>query len=280
MAQLVARSVRDAEVVGSSPITLTIFLCYNGSMEERPKNKKWLVIIMIVAFLALVVGLIVYSVMKMNAANDRKVLIDNLAECAPNISESSRTELETSLYGVVVSQNEIGFMKSASSYHAKIREDSCKTKNYSDSGRVTTTIIIDIPELQYSYKVRFDWISSDAEGSKKFDTLAPYVFCLPDDEMIYPDFGCSDNPAVSIEEDEITYLLPLIGDGYELTLVKSIDSKCGYAVIATIIPPKEVYMSGDPIAFRDERLAEIRKLLESYGLNLDNYVIRSRLNVD
>ena len=34
MAQLVARSVRDAEVVGSSPITLTIFYWYNNDMEK------------------------------------------------------------------------------------------------------------------------------------------------------------------------------------------------------------------------------------------------------
>ena len=40
VAQLVARSVRDAEVVGSSPITLTIFLFQKNLMSWGPKRPK------------------------------------------------------------------------------------------------------------------------------------------------------------------------------------------------------------------------------------------------
>ena len=40
VAQLVARSVRDAEVVGSSPITLTIFLFQKNLMSWEPKRPK------------------------------------------------------------------------------------------------------------------------------------------------------------------------------------------------------------------------------------------------
>ena len=40
VAQLVARSVRDAEVVGSSPITLTIFVPTNGLIFLLRKKIK------------------------------------------------------------------------------------------------------------------------------------------------------------------------------------------------------------------------------------------------
>ncbi len=49
MAQLVARSVRDAEVVGSSPITLTIS-CYNNSMSGKSLRKKSILLVSVLVF--------------------------------------------------------------------------------------------------------------------------------------------------------------------------------------------------------------------------------------
>ena len=41
MAQLVARSVRDAEVVGSSPITLTIFYRLKNKIKKPPLSERF-----------------------------------------------------------------------------------------------------------------------------------------------------------------------------------------------------------------------------------------------
>ena len=251
-------------------------------MDEITKNRKHIVISISIVFAIFIIISIIYAVVRNNEANRFLIIVDNLSSCTPNISDDSKFNLSSSLYGIASSQNDLSHIKSASNYHANFREGSCETKNYINYNRPSyvTTAIVDIPDLQYSYKVRFNWLSSSTPVPEELDGMPIYVFCLPNDQLVYPEFGCSDNPSFSIEDDEITYIIPYSGNGYKLDLVKSVNSPSGYSIIATIIIPDSAYRDQDfdSIVFREEKLTEIKELLKAYSLDPDNYIIHTKFN--
>lgn len=50
--------------------------------------------------------------------------------------------------------------------------------------------IVDIPEIQQSYLVKFTF---NEDPDSFMGGFASLVYCLPEDKMIYPDFNCKEN---------------------------------------------------------------------------------------
>lgn len=66
-----------------------------------------------------------------------------------------------------------------------------------NTGEYSGEFIVDIPDIQQSYLVKFNYSSNPDEFMGGYAAL---VYCLPDDKMIYPDFGCQ-NDLPFITED-------------------------------------------------------------------------------
>ena len=66
------------------------------------------------------------------------------------------------------------------------------------NGWYVGSFVVDIPNIQQSYKVEFSY-SEDPDYA--IGGYAVLIYCLPDDKMVYPDFDCKENLPFIKEEN-------------------------------------------------------------------------------
>lgn len=246
-------------------------------MIDERKKVKIFVVICVVAFIGAVVFAI-FNYLYVNYNNMVKVV--NLGDCAEGVSKAIKETTFSNLYEFVTYQNKINDKDMASTYDGMVREGTCTVRDsINQEGKMTFTsvdFILDIEELQYSYRVEFNYIKPGSDRSEYVDLGSTMVSCLREREMIYPDFGCDKNELILNTNGyaidwEIFSALPYIGDGYTLTYTLSPESVSGYSIVFKYNIPEDEFKNGTYEDFIKKRREMAKDYLKDNNVNLDDY---------
>lgn len=236
------------------------------------KRRKVLAVSIVAIFIVVVIASIFGAYFNQK---DKRVLISGLDSCLTNSRGSDRDLIVKEVYRRVNEQNIFRGIKSESSYDASVRKDSCKlTESVEYEQRFTSSnFIVDIPSLQYSFRVRYNYIPTNIPENKTIyvDLGSVSLYCLNEDEVIYPDFGCGETGMIHDEPDPITKINGDVSDGCYLNYTTSGTSKSGYAVILEYKPKESVYLDGKYGEFKKKCYADAMQRLKDEGIDLGNY---------
>ena len=121
--------------------------------------------------------------------------IDNFSEYYYDVPEKTQTIVFSELYNTVL-KNSQDYVPNSGAI-VRDSEPFLYTYNVNYDG-YHGEFIVDIPEIQQSYSVEFNF--SNDSGDDSIGGFAALVYCLPEDKMIYPDFGCKENLPFVTEE--------------------------------------------------------------------------------
>jgi hypothetical protein len=139
-------------------------------------------------------------------------------------------------------------------------------------------MIIDIADLQYSYRVKYSYIPTNLKKNEKSyaDLGTVMLYCLDEKDMIYPDFNCTKSQLATPEPDPITMVSGYVYEGCTLTYTTSGTSKSGYAIILTYKPSESIYLNGGYMEFKAKCHDDAMEYLENAGINKDDYYFYER----
>lgn len=159
-------------------------------MENRSKIK---IIIFCLCFVALSVVIIVFLAGYFTE-RAKYTVIDNLDDYYYNLPEETKKNIFADLKDTI----KINTSQDIPDSGALIRDTEPYLYNYNIKySGYFGEFIVDIPLIQQSYLVKFNF----NEGStSSLGGYAVLVYCLPEDKMIYPDFGCKENLPFVTEE--------------------------------------------------------------------------------
>ena len=244
--------------------------------EERYiKNRKRIVLIGAAAFFILVIISIILA--KADSIHNR-VFIKGLENCVANLDGSQKDYIYKSIFTRASEHNGLNGKETKWSYDAEVREGSCgnDTNHFEGSDYARSTFIVDIPDLQYSYRVRYNNTSEKIKNASNSSATpeAIAVYCLEKDEMIYPDFGCEKAQTTSKEPDPIMMAVGTLYKDCELTYTSSGTSKSGYALIMDYRPKNEdVYYDGSYVQLRQKCFDDIKQHLKDLKIDINNYFV-------
>lgn len=235
--------------------------------EKFRRNRLRLAVFAVVVFVVLVVVAIILAIQ--NSINGR-VIISGLDECLVQLRGDDRDSIQKEAYLYVKRQNEINGKETKSTYNATVRKDSCSNRETTieKQGLRASSFILDIEDLNYSYRARFTYIptsiSKNNDSELEPDTLR--LYCLDSSEMIYPDFGCDKNGLMYEVSDPIVYARGEVFNGCTISYTTSGTSKSGYAIILKYKPAGEEYST-----FRPRCYEAAMNQIKAVGINPDNY---------
>lgn len=242
--------------------------------NELIKNKKFLLFVFILLF----VLLIFVSVILFHQSQNNVLIIDNIDNYINNLPDSRKNYVQKTLYSYVNKQNEIVGTSNENLYHGIIRDESIQISYSEVSEHIvyTTKFILDIPNLQYSYKTSFSWLEKDTQSSD-VDLGSVTIYCLSEKESIYPDFNCNQNPIVSTETDSLLSINLIINENCWMSPFSSVESQSGYGVDIFYHPNDSDYKNDTINSSYNQCIENAKEYLISNGLKLDNYKIRSEI---
>jgi len=207
------------------------------------------------------------------ASRKNKVIIAGLNECLVGIRDADRDTVYGNTYYRVESQNNANGVNTKDSYDAVLRKGSCRNDKAKYEGQEyrSTSFIVDIEELKYSFRIMYSYIPSSVVINKDSDIKSDeaVAYCLNKDEMIYPDFGCDKDPLALKTPDPIKRINGAIMDGCTLSYTTSGTSKSGYAIIIKYQPPAgEEYST-----FRPKCREAVMNRIKDAGINPDDYYL-------
>ncbi len=113
--------------------------------------------------------------------------IDNFSEYYYNVPNETQRIISAILYSTI----EDNISNEVPSEGALIRNSEPYLYNYNDAyNGLSGRFIVDIPKIQQSYLIEFNYMEDPDAFNGGYAALA---YCLDEDEMIYPDFGCKTN---------------------------------------------------------------------------------------
>ncbi|MCL1839768.1 hypothetical protein FWF89_02080 [Candidatus Saccharibacteria bacterium] len=243
--------------------------------DNQFKIRKRALIIVAIIFLAVCAFAIWYYLFTMH---NNMIVITNIDSCAERLPASQRDTVFRQLYPFIREQNSVNGIDSQPTYHAVIRDNTCRTKDYERDGLRSSNarFILDIEELNQSYRVSFNWIKTGDPQSPEIDLGSTNVNCLLEEYLIYGDFNCDQNPLIQASNsgrEPILSLIPYFGDGFSLSPTLSATSKSGYSIILTFDPPQIIYLEGPLEPFLESRRTMMRQFLQDNDINIDEYGI-------
>ena len=251
--------------------------------EERLiRNKKRIAIGLAIVFLVACIAIFAYYLLN---RHNEMVVITNLNTCVTDMSSADQDEIFRSIYPYIKEQNAVNLIPTQASYEGIVRAGTCQTQDYDIDGQKShyTEFILDIPTLQQSYRISFNWVKTYEEKLPETDLGHAGVSCLEPEELIYDDFNCDQNSlitTINANGDPILEVLPYFGDGYSLSPTLSTESSSGYSIILTYDPPSEVYLGGTLAEFQAERYKMMENYLKSKNIDISNYTIIEKYVVE
>lgn len=251
-------------------------------MEERTIKLNPLVII---AFLIQLIFIIFASIVIYNTLHQKdqtaNLDVDNFSSIPDGkiigqseygklnfeLDETKKNVIENILYNIVYLNNS----GSISNKGAKIREGSVRNVYIEDLKVYLLNFIVDIEDLQQSYRITYRWADQYPNKSVPADMPA-IAFCPQKNELIYGDFNCKDDYN-NHGADIIVYGLLRYKIFSSFTVGLSGDVFNGEPLslrINTISDEKTV---------EEAAVAEVSDYLSELGFNLDdfNYVVGERV---
>ena len=121
--------------------------------------------------------------------------VDNFSDYYYDVPEKTQNTIFSTLYSTV-SKNSSNHTPHSG---AVIRDSEPYLYTYNnDYTGYYGEFIVDIPEIQQSYLVKFAF---NEDPDSFMGGFASLVYCLPEDKMIYPDFDCKENLPFVTEND-------------------------------------------------------------------------------
>ena len=247
-------------------------------MNNQPLlSTKKLIFISSIAVLSIIV---ISILIKILTDNHHKVIINNISTCSPNITIAASDHLSSQFYSYITEQDNLNNVATNNTYHANFRESTCQTEEFKDDNGISykTTVITDFTDRQYSYKITYYW-TAKANTPKNIDLASLSVYCLSDQDSIYPDFNCAKLPNIQQEADPILSLLPYFGEHFSLRPSVSTTSTSGYGIIITYDPPESIYLSGRVAEFQQQTDATITDFLSAHHINIEDYSLVKKFAV-
>lgn len=126
---------------------------------------------------------------------DELLRIDNFSDYYYHVPEKTKNTIFSTLYGTVLKNSSNRTPHSG----AVIRDSEPYLYTYNnDYTGYYGEFVVDIPEIQQSYSVKFTF---NEDPDSFMGGFASLVYCLPEDKMIYPDFNCKENLPFVTEND-------------------------------------------------------------------------------
>ncbi len=174
----------------------------------NPELKKPIIALsalFIIAIIVSVAWLIIDSIIK----REDTIQIANLGDCSEQIADYVKDNVQSSLYAYINKANEYNQKPSNTSYDATFRAGTCRSEPYQNSAgeSMVTTAIVDIPEAQQSWHLKYNWVTQGTEG---VDSGPVTLTCLPENQLIYPPFNCDQifNQLFPQPPDPLAKILP------------------------------------------------------------------------
>lgn len=250
--------------------------------ELQPKQIKLIIIVASSVFLAIcAIAIFSYFTTRYNGM----VVVENIDSCAIGLPTDRKNTIFRRLYQFVESQNQTNNQPTTSTYSGIIRANSCQSADDTNANgellSSAASFILDIAELQYSFRVQFSYFKNNKQPDEYVDIGFPLVTCLQPSKAIYPDFNCEDNELILATNDNPIYLeifsvFPYFGEDYNLTYTFSPDSVTGYSIIITYTPPESVYLDGTYDEFITSRRQMAENFLSNNNIDIDDYSIIER----
>lgn len=118
---------------------------------------------------------------------DELLRIDNFSDYYYHVPEKTKNTIFSTLYGTVLKNSS----NRAPHSGAVIRDSEPYLYTYNnDYTGYYGEFVVDIPEIQQSYLVKFTF---NEDPDSFMGGFASLIYCLPKDKMIYPDFDCKEN---------------------------------------------------------------------------------------
>lgn len=160
-------------------------------------RKKIPIITIIVLLIVTFIGSLLI-ILNTNQSVDKSLSIDNFNELYYNVDQKTTDDISTLLYNTVAKN-----LNNATPPQngATIRTTAPYLyQYYKNSGLYRGDFIVDIPDIQQSYRITF----FQDDGTKRTNVgYRMLVSCLTKSPKIYPDFDCKDLNPDGITEDQL-----------------------------------------------------------------------------
>lgn len=242
--------------------------------NNQPISRKKAAIILIVAMVLFMGFIYLLNIFFQSDENKfgKFIKIQNYSSKVKNLSGETREAIESTLYNTVEKNVDTTTIEPSKIKDAYIRDNSNKQEYNAQSTVYSGTFIVDMESIKQSYRVTYKYShrnTADTGGTPISIT------CLAPNELIYGDFNCQDIiSAQSNDYDEVTSVIPYHGLSFALT-PDATQAGRGLVINARLIIP-EIDLSGDKasqLAVIEQYKNEVRKWLESKGINPDDYEI-------
>ena len=183
-------------------------------MGDRPHLRFGLTPIVFVFIQIILIALLVFSITSFSRVDKivntpeqgLKAEIVNISDAIPEEYSGWYSMLEWVLLNTILgNKKDQNISKDATLSY--IREGTIKKRYFEERGINYVRMIVDVPELKESYEMILEY-SNDKETVNMVDfddpmIIKPYsIFCVKEEEMIYPDFGCRDSADLTNREGE------------------------------------------------------------------------------
>lgn len=243
-------------------------------MNNILQNKKFLLIAIISLFILLII-ILAFIFLK---PSENILIIDNMDSHIDNLPKNRKNYIQTTLYSYITKQNDINNIENKKEYHGTIRTDSFSISNLEieEENIYSASFILDIPELKYSYQTEFSW-TEEPSPNNYTDLGSVSIYCLSEEDSIYPDFNCNQNPLISIKVDPLLSINFIIDEYCWMSPFSSVESKSGYGIDIFYHPTDADYKNDTIESSYNNCIKTTKQYLTSQNIILSNYKIRSQI---
>lgn len=237
-----------------------------------------------VTILILCVGIILILLRTNSQDKSGHVIIKNFGDCSKNATNGTTDDVSTSIYKLVKSANDYNKQPTEKYYKATIRQGSCQNTTHEVTDNTTqkqhtvqtTTIIVDIPDVKQSWKIKYDWVTK-SEGRVNIDLGTIQPSCLSKDQLLYGDFNCENIMSLAQygtdKVDPILQYMPYSGAGF--TLEYDADTKTVTVAFAPTPDIKDI-----PAFIQNTKTVVVPYWFQKRGLDQSKYKIIYSSDID
>ena len=143
------------------------------------------IIVGIVALVLLIITLM--NVFRTNPYGD-ETKIDNLSDSYSNLPQNEKDLIFFQLYNIIA--DNVSDSEPVPSSGALVRDGSAEYNYNKDTQVYAGNFIVDIPTVEQSYKVQFEW--SPVDNNQNLGGYPVLITCVADDLKIYANDNCKD----------------------------------------------------------------------------------------
>lgn len=124
-----------------------------------------------------------------------EVNLNGLNQAVPGLPEDEKDSIGFYIFQAISNNNPgSNILKNG----INVRENSTINKYYENADMYYASFIVDIPDIEQSYRVSQVWAGGD-DNQYISPNINTAVVCLDEDEMIYPDFNCRNDNMYSAQ---------------------------------------------------------------------------------